>query len=260
MFGIGPAYLFMLQHRLPVGLMRRNGWTPWISTMATNLGHRRDRRHVDLVRRSRRVPARAPADHAARGLGRGVAVLCAAPVRRHRLGRATANGTATRRPCTAARTTTCQRCCAGSPPISACTTSIISPAAFPITDCRGALRDHPELRGISRVTLLQSFRCVRLALWCEATAEAGELPGREGGRLRRGDNSKSAGGERWLRRIVQVMSRDISWRKRLGKIPAQEGTHAVGDRPHKIATRAQDRRKKRQGRGPRRREKTPGCG
>jgi len=36
MFGIGPAYLFLLQHRLPVGLMR-NGWQPWASTMATNL-------------------------------------------------------------------------------------------------------------------------------------------------------------------------------------------------------------------------------
>jgi omega-6 fatty acid desaturase (delta-12 desaturase) len=36
MFGIGPAYLFILQHRLPVGLMR-DGWRPWISTMATNL-------------------------------------------------------------------------------------------------------------------------------------------------------------------------------------------------------------------------------
>jgi acyl-lipid omega-6 desaturase (Delta-12 desaturase) len=35
MFGIGPAYLFILQHRLPVGLMRR-GWQPWLSTMATN--------------------------------------------------------------------------------------------------------------------------------------------------------------------------------------------------------------------------------
>ena len=35
MFGIGPAYLFVLQHRLPVGLMR-GGWLPWISTMATN--------------------------------------------------------------------------------------------------------------------------------------------------------------------------------------------------------------------------------
>jgi omega-6 fatty acid desaturase (delta-12 desaturase) len=37
MFGIGPAYLFILQQRFPVGLMRA-GWTPWVSTMATNLG------------------------------------------------------------------------------------------------------------------------------------------------------------------------------------------------------------------------------
>ncbi len=36
MFGIGPAYLFFLQQRLPIGLMR-NGWQPWLSTMATNL-------------------------------------------------------------------------------------------------------------------------------------------------------------------------------------------------------------------------------
>jgi omega-6 fatty acid desaturase (delta-12 desaturase) len=37
MFGLGPAYLFLLQHRLPVGMMR-NGWRPWISVQATNLG------------------------------------------------------------------------------------------------------------------------------------------------------------------------------------------------------------------------------
>jgi omega-6 fatty acid desaturase (delta-12 desaturase) len=35
MFGLGPAYLFILQHRLPVGLMTA-GWRPWLSTMATN--------------------------------------------------------------------------------------------------------------------------------------------------------------------------------------------------------------------------------
>jgi omega-6 fatty acid desaturase (delta-12 desaturase) len=35
LFGIGPAYLFLLQFRLPVGMMR-NGWQPWISTMTTN--------------------------------------------------------------------------------------------------------------------------------------------------------------------------------------------------------------------------------
>jgi acyl-lipid omega-6 desaturase (Delta-12 desaturase) len=36
MFGVGPAYLFILQYRLPVGLMR-GGWMPWLSTMATNV-------------------------------------------------------------------------------------------------------------------------------------------------------------------------------------------------------------------------------
>ena len=35
MFGVGPAYLFILRHRLPRGLMR-SGWRSWLSTMATN--------------------------------------------------------------------------------------------------------------------------------------------------------------------------------------------------------------------------------
>jgi omega-6 fatty acid desaturase (delta-12 desaturase) len=29
------------------------------------------------------------------------------------------------------------------------------------------LHDHPELRNVGRLTLLQSFRCVRLTLWDE---------------------------------------------------------------------------------------------
>ncbi len=36
MFGVGPAYLFILRHRLPFGFMR-GGWQPWLSTMGTNL-------------------------------------------------------------------------------------------------------------------------------------------------------------------------------------------------------------------------------
>nr|TFG52365.1 MAG: fatty acid desaturase [Hyphomicrobiales bacterium] len=35
MFFLGPAHLFLLQHRLPIGFMR-DGAMPWISTMATN--------------------------------------------------------------------------------------------------------------------------------------------------------------------------------------------------------------------------------
>jgi len=37
MFGIGPAYLFLLQHRVPFEQMR-SGWRPWISSLATNAG------------------------------------------------------------------------------------------------------------------------------------------------------------------------------------------------------------------------------
>ena len=36
MFGLGPAFLFIVQHRLPFGLMRA-GWQPWLSVMATNV-------------------------------------------------------------------------------------------------------------------------------------------------------------------------------------------------------------------------------
>ena len=36
MFGLGPAYLFLFKHRLPIGLMRA-GWQPWLSTMVTNI-------------------------------------------------------------------------------------------------------------------------------------------------------------------------------------------------------------------------------
>jgi acyl-lipid omega-6 desaturase (Delta-12 desaturase) len=36
MFGIGPAYLFVLQYRLPVGQFS-GGWRPWFSAMVTNI-------------------------------------------------------------------------------------------------------------------------------------------------------------------------------------------------------------------------------
>jgi omega-6 fatty acid desaturase (delta-12 desaturase) len=36
MFAVGPAYLFVLRQRLPIGMMR-NGWESWLSTMGTNV-------------------------------------------------------------------------------------------------------------------------------------------------------------------------------------------------------------------------------
>lgn len=35
LLGVGPAYLFLIRHRLPIGLMKA-GWSYWISAMATN--------------------------------------------------------------------------------------------------------------------------------------------------------------------------------------------------------------------------------
>lgn len=37
MFGVGPAYVFLLQQRLPFGQMQ-DGWRPWVSAMGTNIG------------------------------------------------------------------------------------------------------------------------------------------------------------------------------------------------------------------------------
>jgi len=35
LFGFGPAYLFLLRHRLPIGMMKK-GWRPWLSALGTN--------------------------------------------------------------------------------------------------------------------------------------------------------------------------------------------------------------------------------
>ncbi|TJW30782.1 MAG: fatty acid desaturase, partial [Mesorhizobium sp.] len=36
MFGLGPTWIFIFEQRLPLGMMR-GGLTPWVSSMATNL-------------------------------------------------------------------------------------------------------------------------------------------------------------------------------------------------------------------------------
>ncbi len=37
LFVVGPAYVFLLEQRLPIGMMTM-GWKPWLSTMYTNIG------------------------------------------------------------------------------------------------------------------------------------------------------------------------------------------------------------------------------
>ena len=64
----------------------RDGWRPWVSTMATNLAIALIVALLIWLDRHQGVPAGAPADPAARGLGRRLAVLRPAPVRAHDLG------------------------------------------------------------------------------------------------------------------------------------------------------------------------------
>ena len=135
MFGVGPIYLFILRHRLPFGLMRE-GWAPWVSTMATNGA-------IALVVAGMMwwigvwpfllVHLPITAD---RRSDRSVAVLRPASIRAHRLVRRTGIGASRRRRSTAVRITICRPCCAGSPPISACITSTICAAEFRFTGCR----------------------------------------------------------------------------------------------------------------------------
>ena len=143
-----------------------------LAGLAQHHGHQRgDRAHhrrLDVAGRRPAVPARALADRAARRLDRRVAVLCPAPIRGHVLGRESPAGPCTRRHFTAARTTTCRASCGGSRPTSACTTCTIFAAASPTTGCRRCCATTRSSKGIGRLTLLQSFSCVRLVLWDES--------------------------------------------------------------------------------------------
>src|SRR5471032_1331178 len=123
MFGLGPAYLFLLQHRLPIGLMRGNGWRPWISTMANNLtialvaGGL-----IWLIGIKAFLLVHLPALLVAASIG--VWLFYVQHQFEDTVWRATENGMPRTLPCTAARITICRPSCAGSRPTSACTTCI----------------------------------------------------------------------------------------------------------------------------------------
>jgi acyl-lipid omega-6 desaturase (Delta-12 desaturase) len=167
MFGIGPAYLFLLGHRLPVGLMR-GGWEPWISTMVTNAA-------IAL---------------AAAGLiwlvGIGPFLLVQLPIVliaasigvwlfyvQHQfedtiwehdgtwnLHEAALHGSSHYDLPAALRWFTAN---IGMHHIHHLCSRI------PYYRLPQVMRDYPELRSIGRLTLLDSFRCVRLVLWDETT-------------------------------------------------------------------------------------------
>ena len=69
--------------------------------------------------------------------------------------------------CTAARTTTCRPCCAGFTANIGIHHVHHLCSRIPCYRLGEVLREHPELQGVSRPTLKESFRCLRLALWDE---------------------------------------------------------------------------------------------
>lgn len=165
MFGVGPAYLFFVQHRVPSGQMRA-GWRPWTSAVATNVG----------------IALLACAMIALVGMGPFLAVhlpvvLLAASMGvwlfyvQHQFEDVawTRDGNWKLH----------EAALSGSsyydlPAVLRWFTANIGMhhvhhlcSRIPFYRLRQVLRDHPELRSIGRVTFAQSLRTVRLALWDE---------------------------------------------------------------------------------------------
>jgi acyl-lipid omega-6 desaturase (Delta-12 desaturase) len=166
MFGVGPAYLFLLQQRLPVGLMR-NGWQPWASTMATNLAIA-----VIVAVLTWFIGIKAfLLVHLPITLLAGTAGVWLFYVQHQfehtmwdrddswDLRQAALHGSSHYELPALLRWFTAN--------IGIHHVHHLS-SRIPYYRLPRVLHDHPELRDVGRITLLQSFQCVRLVLWDEA--------------------------------------------------------------------------------------------
>jgi omega-6 fatty acid desaturase (delta-12 desaturase) len=165
MVGIGPAYMFILQHRLPVGLMR-DGWQPWVSTMATNLAIALIvAALVRLVGIEAFLLVHLPITLLATSIGGWLFYV------QHQFEHTTWEDAGAWR--------FHQAALHGSshydlPAFLRWFTANIGVhhvhhlcSRIPYYRLARVLREHPELRDVGRLTLRQSFRCVRLVLWDE---------------------------------------------------------------------------------------------
>jgi acyl-lipid omega-6 desaturase (Delta-12 desaturase) len=176
MFGLGPAYLFLVQHRLPIGLMR-GGVRPWLSAMATNAA-------IALVILAMMwlvgvkpfLLVHLPITLLAASIGVWLFYV------QHQF-----EETFWAQP---PNWTVHEAALHGSshydlPHVLRCFTANIGVhhvhhlcSRIPYYRLQGVLRDHPELKAVGRLTLLQSLGCVRLVLWdenCRRLVSFGEL-------------------------------------------------------------------------------------
>lgn len=163
MFGIGPSFLFVLQNRLPLGFMRK-GWMPWASAMGTNAA----------------LLALAAAAIWAVGLPTFLIVHLPLVVLgatagvwlffiQHQFEDTHWEGDTDWRFHDAALHGSSHY---DLPPVLRWFTANIGihhvhhlASRIPFYRLPEVLREHPELSAIGRVTLLESFKCVRLTLW-----------------------------------------------------------------------------------------------
>ena len=130
MFGIGPTYLFLLQHRAPLGLMCGAGWKPWVSAMSTNAGIAIVVALLMwLIGPGAFLMIHGPIFMLAATIGVWLFYV------QHQFERTRRTGTFRRRRCTGPHTTICPLSCAGSAPISEFITSITWRVAFHSTVC-----------------------------------------------------------------------------------------------------------------------------
>jgi acyl-lipid omega-6 desaturase (Delta-12 desaturase) len=166
MFGLGPIYMFFLQHRLPVGLMR-GGWKPWLSTMLTNLA-------IALIAA---VLIYFIGLKAFLLVQLPIALLAAAAgvwlfyVQHQFESTVWEESVAWNRQEAALHGSSHYDL----PGVLRWFTANIGvhhvhhlSSGIPFYRLRDVLRDHPELGAVGRLTLWQSFGCIRLTLWDEA--------------------------------------------------------------------------------------------
>jgi omega-6 fatty acid desaturase (delta-12 desaturase) len=166
MFGLGPAFVFFIMQRLPVGLMRE-GWRPWLSVFG-NTG-------AVVVGLGALIWIFGPAAVLMINI---VTMLLAATIGvwlfyiQHQFeGAAWARNAQWSREAAAL---------SGSshydlPPVLRWFTANIGvhhvhhlASRIPFYHLPKVLKDHPELKAMSRLGFWESFRCARLALWDEA--------------------------------------------------------------------------------------------
>jgi omega-6 fatty acid desaturase (delta-12 desaturase) len=165
LLGLAPAYLFLIQNRLPIG-SPQGGWAPWLSTQATNAAMVAvGAGLIWLIGVKAFLLVHLPILLLAATLGVWLFYV------QHQFEQTSwSDGGRWNRDEAALHGSSHYQL----PALLRWFTADIGVhhvhhlcSRIPYYRLPNVLRDHPELRGVGRLTLLQSFRCLSLALWDE---------------------------------------------------------------------------------------------